>query len=147
MECQFVSAGSTNDTTKHHHILAAIPKDVATNQSMEIEGNSSLKDIITQVYQKSKKELIDEALGSISLDGQKRSVCLLRNQRKLSESHLIPVSCPKCCRFHLFFANSAKNCKLWCERPGPKPTHIEPSSRAPSPATYGNKSSHSCARQ
>ena len=36
---------------------------------------------------------------------------------------------------HLFFANSAKRCKPWCKWPGPKPTHIEPSSRAQSSAT------------
>ena len=187
---------------------------------MEIEDYSSLKDSITQVYQKSKTELIEEALGTISLDGQKPSVCLLRIQRKLSECHLtidndvikhrlmqtMPISkCsslsahldlppdkfgeladtiysyskdtfqehphvyatqqssssyarqplptqrnsstdisfqpfshgqrPKICGFHLFFANSAKRCK----RPGPKPTHIEPSFRAQSPTTQGNE--------
>ena len=225
MESQFVLAGITNDTTKYHHILAAIPEDVAINLPMEIEDYSSLKDSITQVYQKSKTELIEEALGTISLDGQKPSVRLLRIQRKLSECHLtmdndvikhrlmqaMPISTrsslsahldlppekfakladtiysyskdtfqenthvyatqqfssssyarqpqlkqrnsstynsfqpfspgqrPKICRFHLFFANSAKRCKPWCKWPGPKPTHIEPSSRAQSPATQGNE--------
>ena len=224
MESQFVLAGITNDTTKYHHILAAIPEDVAINLPLEIEDYSSLKDSITQVYQKSTTELIEEALGTISLDGQKPSVCLLRIQRKLSECHLtmdndvikhrlmqaMPISTrsslsahldlppdkfakladtiysyskdtfqdnthvyatqhsssssytrqpqltprnstadniqpfspgqrPKICRFHLFFANSAKRCKPWCKWPGPKPTHIEPSSRAQSPATQGNE--------
>ena len=55
---------------------------------MELEDYSSLKDSITQVYQKSKTELIEEALGTISLDGQKPSVCLLRIQCKLYECHL-----------------------------------------------------------
>ena len=54
MESQFVVAGITNDTTKYHHILAAIP----------------------------------ETLGTISLVGQKPSVCLLRMQRKPPEYHL-----------------------------------------------------------
>ena len=88
MESQFVLDGITNDTTKYHHILASIPEDVAINLPMEIEDYSSLKDSITQVYQKSKTELIEEALGTISLDGQKPSVCLLRIQRKLSECYL-----------------------------------------------------------
>ena len=88
MESQFVLAGYTNDTTKYRHILAAIPKGVAINLPMEIEDYSSLKGSITQVYQKSKTELIEEALGTVSLDGQKTSVCLLRIQRKLSECHL-----------------------------------------------------------
>ena len=224
MESQFVLAGITNDTTKYHHILAAIPEDVAINLPMEIEDYSSLKDSITQAYQKSKTELIEEALGTTSLDGQKPSVCLLRIQRKLSECHLTmdndvikhrlmqamristrsslsahldlptdkfakladtiysyskdtfqenthvyathsssssyarqpqpkqrnsstdnsfqafsPGQRPKICRFHLFFANSAKRCKPWCKWPGPKPAHIEPSSRAQSPAAQGNE--------
>ena len=88
MESQFVLAGITNDTTKYHHNLAAIPEDVAINLPMEIEDYSSLKDSITQVYQKSKTELIEEALATISLDGQTPSVCLLRIQRKLSECDL-----------------------------------------------------------
>ena len=88
MESQFVLAGITNDTTKFNHILAAIPEDVAINLPMEIEDYSSLKDSIIQLYQKSKTELIGEALGTISLDGQKPSVCFLRIQRKLSECHL-----------------------------------------------------------
>ena len=87
-ESQFVLAGITNDATKYHHILAANPENVAINLSMEFEGDSSLKDSITQVYQKSKTELIEEALGTISLDGQKPSGCLLCIQRKLSEYHL-----------------------------------------------------------
>ena len=54
MESQFVLAGITNDTIKDHHILAAIPEDVAINLPMEIEDHNNLKDSITQVYQKSK---------------------------------------------------------------------------------------------
>ena len=88
MESQFVLVGITNDTTKYHHILAALPEDIAINLPMEIENYSSLKDSITQVYQKSKTELIEEALETITLDGQKPSVCLLRIQRKLAECHL-----------------------------------------------------------
>ena len=88
MESQFVLAGITTDTTKYHHILAAIPEDVAINFPMEIEDYSSLKDSITQVCQKSKTKLIEEALETISLAGLKPSICLLRIQRKLSECHL-----------------------------------------------------------
>ena len=84
MESQFVLAGITNDTTKDHQILAATSEDVAITLPMEIEDYSSLEERITQVYQKSKTKLIGEALGTISLDGQKPSVCLLRIQRKLA---------------------------------------------------------------
>ena len=88
MGSQFVSAGITNDTTKYNHILAANPDVVAINLPMEIEDYSSRKDSITQVSQKSKTELIEEALGSIPVDGQKPCVCLLRTNCKLFECHL-----------------------------------------------------------
>ena len=37
------------------------------------------------------------------------------------------------------FANSAKHCNPWCKWPGPRRTHITPSSRAPSPAAQETK--------
>ena len=88
MVCQFVLAGITNHTTKYHHILAALPEDIAINLPMEIENYSSHKGSNTQIYQKSKTELIEEALETISLHGKKPSVCLLRIQPKLAECHL-----------------------------------------------------------
>ena len=77
-DSKFVLAGISNDTTKYHHILAAIPDDVATNLPMKIEDYSSHKDSVTQVNQESKTELNEEALRTISLDGQNPTVCLLR---------------------------------------------------------------------
>ena len=88
MEFHFVLARFTIDNTKYHHIPEVTPEDVAIKLSMEIEGYSSLKDSITQVYQKSKTELIENALGEVSLDEQKPSVCLRRIPRKRSECHL-----------------------------------------------------------
>ena len=46
MESQFVVAGITNDVTKFHHILAAIPEDVAINLPMGIENYRDIKDHI-----------------------------------------------------------------------------------------------------
>ena len=40
------------------------------------------------IYQKSRQKLLEEALGSISCDGQKPSVCFLRKKRKLGDCHL-----------------------------------------------------------
>ena len=87
MESQLVSTRITNDTTKYHHILAAIPEDVAINLPIEIEDYSFFK-IASLKSTRSQKQFIEEALGTISLDGQKPCVCLLRIQRKLSECHL-----------------------------------------------------------
>ena len=55
---------------------------------MEIEVNSRLKDSITEVPQKSKMGLIQETLRTISLDGQKPPIGLLRIQRQHSDCHL-----------------------------------------------------------
>ena len=47
-----------------------------------------IKDRICGIYQKSKQEMIEEALGMISLDGQKISLCLMRIQHKPAECSL-----------------------------------------------------------
>ena len=88
MESQFVLAGITNDETKFHHILAAIPEDVAINLPMGTDNYRDIKEHICGIFQKSKQEMIEEALGMISLDGQKPSLCLMRIQRKLAECNL-----------------------------------------------------------
>ena len=88
MESQFVLAGITNDETKFHHILAAIPEDVAINLPMGIDNYRDIKEHICGIFQKSKQEMIEEALGMISLDLQKPSFCLMRIQRKLAKCNL-----------------------------------------------------------
>ena len=88
MKSQFVLAGITNDETKFHHILAAIPENVAINLPMGIDNYRDIKDHISGIFQKSKQETIEEALGMISFDGQKPSLCLMRIQRKLAECNL-----------------------------------------------------------
>ena len=88
MESQFVLAGITNDETEFHHIFAAIPEDAAINLPMGIDNYRNIKDHICGILQKSKQEMIEEALGMISLDGQKPPFCLMRIQRKLAECNL-----------------------------------------------------------
>ena len=88
MESHFVLAGITNDETKFHHILALIPEDVAINRPMGIDNYRDTNGHICCIFQKSKQEMIEEALGIISLDGQKPSLCLMRIQRKLAECNL-----------------------------------------------------------
>ena len=85
MESQFVLAGITNDETKFHHILDPIPEDVAINLPMGIDNYRDMKQHICGIFQKSKKEMIEEVLGVISLEKQKPSMCLMRNQKKLAE--------------------------------------------------------------
>ena len=65
MESQFVLAGITNDETKFHHILAAIPEDVAINLPVGIDNYRDIKEHICGIFQKSKQEMIEETLGMI----------------------------------------------------------------------------------
>jgi hypothetical protein len=88
MESQFALAGITSGITKFHHIMGAIPEDVAINLPNDLTTYDTLKEQIVSIYQKNKDELLEEALGSITLDGQKPSVCLLRIKRKLQECNL-----------------------------------------------------------
>ena len=77
LESQFVLAAITNDEAKFQHILSAIPEDVAINLPMGIDNYRDIKDHICGIFQKSKEKMIEEALGMISLDGQKPSFCLM----------------------------------------------------------------------
>ena len=88
LEYQFVLAGITNDETEFHHILAAIPEDVPINPPMGIDNYRDIRDHICGNFQNSKQEMIEEALGMISLDVQKPSLCLMRIQQKLAECNL-----------------------------------------------------------
>lgn len=86
LESQFHLSGITRDETRFHHVLAHLPEDVAINLPHDTQTYPELKSHITSLFQKSRQQLIDEALGSLSLDGQKPSLCLIRLQRKLQES-------------------------------------------------------------
>lgn len=90
LESQFELAQITNEQTRYHHVMATLPEDVAINLNPTLNTYSGLKDLILQIYQKSKSELLEDALGSVSLDGQKPSLCVLRLQRKLQECGLEP---------------------------------------------------------
>ena len=88
LEPQFALANITSSQPKFHHVMGALPEDVAINLPLDVTSYESLKEQIIGIYQKSRKELLEEALGSISLDGQKPSVCFLRIKRKLEDCHL-----------------------------------------------------------
>ena len=86
LESQFHLSGINREDTRYHHVLAHLPEDVAINLPTDATTYTTLKTHIISLFQKSRQQLIDEALGSLSLDGQKPSLCLLRLQRKLQES-------------------------------------------------------------
>lgn len=91
IESQFIIGGITADITKYHYVVANLPEDVALSfldLSDEQPSYQALKQAVTTLYQKSKSELIEEALGTVSLDGQKPSLVVARIRRKLRECNL-----------------------------------------------------------
>ena len=61
--------------------MGALPEDVAINLPTDVNAYETLKEQIVGIYQKSRPKLLEEALGSISFDGQKTSVCFLKKER------------------------------------------------------------------
>ena len=90
IESQFVLAQVTNEVTKFHHIMAHLPEDVALNLDPSVGEYAALKELVLQLYQRTRSELMEEALGNVTLDGQKPSLCVVRIKRKLVECHLDP---------------------------------------------------------
>jgi hypothetical protein len=90
IESQFALANLTRSQTKFHHVMGALPEDVACYLPDDITTYETLKEQVLQTYQKTRQELLEEALGTITLDGQKPSVCLARIKRKLADCGLTP---------------------------------------------------------
>lgn len=88
LESQFVLARITDDVTKFHHVMSALPEDVALYLDTETDSYQELKEVVLRLYQRSRTELLEEALGAVSLDGQKPSLCILRIKKKLQQCNL-----------------------------------------------------------
>ena len=78
LESQFALANITSSQTRFHHVVGALPEDVPINRPTDVNTYKTLKEQIVGIYQKSRQKLLEEAIGSISSDGQKPSVCFLR---------------------------------------------------------------------
>ena len=86
MESQFVLAGITDPVTKYHHVMAALPEDVALDIPDD-EDYAVVKDAVLKRYSKSKTEQIEEALSSLEVVG-KPSDFLRSARRKFRECGL-----------------------------------------------------------
>ena len=88
LESQFALANITSSQTRLHHVMGALPEDVAIYFPTDVNTYETLKKQIVGIYQKSRQEFLEEALGSISLDGQKPSVGFVRIKRQLEDCNL-----------------------------------------------------------
>ena len=74
LESQFVLANISNDVMKFHHTWALFPDDIAVNIHRNLAEKQSyvaLRDFLISSRQKSRSELMDQALAEYSL-GSKR---------------------------------------------------------------------------
>lgn len=91
MESQFVLANITNSKTKYHHIMSALPEDIAMNIITDDgEDYDALKDAVLKSLRANKHELIEKALSSIELEDRRPSQLLIEIKRRFAEIGLTP---------------------------------------------------------
>jgi len=91
MESQFVLANISNARTKFHHIMAALPEDIAMNLVLDDSENyEDLKKSVLSSLKANKHELIERALSSIDLNDRRPSQVLVEIKRRFSEIGLTP---------------------------------------------------------
>jgi len=82
MESQFMLANITKTETKFHHILSALPEEVAVNIDLDCGGNyDQLKENVLSSLKPNQHELIDQALRGLEL-GEKRPTQMVGEIRR-----------------------------------------------------------------
>jgi len=82
MESQFVLSHITKSETKFHHVLAALPEDIAMNLNLDDEADyNKLKETVINSLKANKHQLIEEAMAALEL-GDKRPSQLVNEIRR-----------------------------------------------------------------
>lgn len=90
MESQFALAGITNSATKFHHVLAALPEDVAINISATSNDYDQLKNEILNNLKANKHILIQQALNTVELCNKRPAQFVSDIKRRFIEVGLQP---------------------------------------------------------
>jgi len=86
MESQFALAHVTNPETKKHHIIAALPEDIACDVlSSNIDTYENLKKAIIEHLKASRHELIQRAMAEIDLGDKKPTQVVAEMKRRFTE--------------------------------------------------------------
>jgi len=91
MDSQFVLAHISSSKTKFHHIMAALPEDIAMNLILsDNEDYEELKKAVLTSLKANKYDLIEKALSSIELADRKPSQILIEIKRRFADIGLTP---------------------------------------------------------
>jgi hypothetical protein len=93
IEAQFHLASISQSSTKFFHILSALPEDIGCNISaaaLTAADYDGLKAEVLSIFEKTRSERLEEALGTISLNGEKPSLAFRRIGRLLCDAGLSP---------------------------------------------------------
>jgi len=91
MESQFELANVKNSRTKYHHILAALPVDIACTLSITNSGDyDSLKQKVLNSLKENKHSLIEKALSAVEL-GDRRPTQIVSEIKRRFEEIGLPV--------------------------------------------------------
>jgi len=92
MESQFHLSKITNTATKFHHVLAALPEQIACDVPLDgiDEDYSALKKAVIDSLSANKHELIDQALSAVPLGDKRPTAYVNELKRKFAEVGLAP---------------------------------------------------------
>lgn len=90
MESQFALANIVSSATKFHHVLAALPEDVAVNISVTSANYDELKNEILNNLKANKHVLIQQALNTVELGNKRPTQFVSEMKRRFSEIGLAP---------------------------------------------------------
>jgi len=90
MESQFALGNITSSTTKFHHVLAALPEDIASNVPTTSCDYDVLKGEILNSLKANKHILIQQALNTVEMGNKRPTQFVNEIKRRFSEIGLAP---------------------------------------------------------
>jgi len=91
MESQFHLARVSSKITKYHHVVAALPEEVIYNIPADIgEDYELLKQNVIESLKGNKHQLIEQALGSVSLEGKRPTQVINDIKRRFADVNITP---------------------------------------------------------
>jgi len=90
LESQFALAGITSSATKFHHVLAALPEDVAVNIASTSNDYESLKKEILNNLKANKHVLIQQALNTVEMGNKRPAQFVSEIKRRFTDVGLTP---------------------------------------------------------
>ena len=86
MESQFALANVKKSETKYHHVLAALPEDIAINIDLDGDGQyETIKEAVLTSLKPNQHELIDQALRGVELGNKRPTQMVGEIRRRFSD--------------------------------------------------------------